>query len=255
MSSLRENYHIAVAPTTAVPSLARLKTSLRRRRSLNAYERFRLRLRCPGALPRDVPASKRPSLRSPRPSVTLNKERAAIGSPLQDHLQVRAAARTHLRRRLLGLRPRHGSGRGEALAGRPPAADADVDTGSRASRSSTPGRSSFRTIRTSARRSSGSVSTTRRPASACRSDATEDIRGRNTWSKAQPAAAVREHLPDLPGRAGTPPEIDPNDPTSEWQWTKQNATVVVPQPEEGRHLLPRVRRAARSLQPAAAGRP
>ena len=29
-----------------------------------------------------------------------------------------------------------------------------------------------------------------------------------------------------------PPEIDPNDPTSEWQWTKQNATVAFRNPKK-----------------------
>ena len=50
-----------------------------------------------------------------------------------------------------------------------------------------------------------------------------------------------------------PAEIASENPMSEWQWTQKRALVLLPQPEEGRELLPRVRRPDRSLHAAAAG--
>ena len=48
-------------------------------------------------------------------------------------------------------------------------------------------------------------------------------------------------------------EVDAKNPASEWQWTKKNGVDVVPESEEGLHLLPRVRRAHGPVRPAAAG--
>ena len=184
------------------------------------------------------------------PSVTLNKDRAAIGSPLKMTYRSRPLAKidgdysvfVHV------MDPE-----GEKLwqdDHQPPMPTSTWKTGSAGRIHPDDLRSEL--SRTSARRSSGSVSTTRRRASACRSERRRHP-GTSTWFESSTLLPQSENIFLIYRDGWHPPEIDPNDPTSEWQWTKKNATVVVPQSEEGRDLLSRVRRASRSVHPAAAG--
>ena len=165
------------------------------------------------------------------PSVTLNKDRAAIGSPLRitykfEPLAERTSTATTRSSSTSWIRKGRSSGRTTTSrrcrrrSGRP------------GSRSSTPGRSSFRTTRTSARRSSGSVSTTPSTGKRLSLRASRRHPGRSTWFEKLNLLPQSENIFLIYRDGWHPPEIDPNDPTSEWQWTKKNATVAFRNPKK-----------------------
>ena len=106
-------------------------------------------------------------------------------------------------------------------------------SGSRGRRSNTRGRFSFPTIRTSARRSCGSASTTRPSGNRLTLNAPRTRRAREyVVTKFQLLPSVREHLPDLRRTAGTRRRSTPKNPPNEWQWTKKTATLSFRNPKK-----------------------
>ena len=103
--------------------------------------------------------------------------------------------------------------------------------GSRGRRSNTPGPFSSRTIRTSAKRSCGSASTTRRPGKRLTLSAQEASRKEYVVSKFQ-LLPQSENVFLIYKDGWHPAEVAADNAATEWQWTKKTATISFRNPKK-----------------------
>ena len=124
--------------------------------------------------------------------------------------------------------------------------------GSRVRRSSTRGPCSCRTIPTSARRSSGSGSTTTATSKRLTLNAPEVSRKEYLVAKFQ-LLPQSENIFLIYKDGWHPAEVAPDNATVRVAVDEEDRDAFVPEPQEGRDLLPGVRRPDRPVQPAPAG--
>ena len=186
--------------------------------------------------------------------VTLQQRPGADRQPGEAHLQVPGRRRTRRSTGTTGCSSTSSIPTGSSCGPTTTCRRCRRRSGSRARRSSTRGRSSSRTIPYIGEASVRLGPLHRsRPASGWSLTAPEASRREYIGRQVRAAAAVREHLPDLQGRLA-PGGGRRREPDVEWQWTQEDGDALVPEPEEGRDVLSRVRRPDRPVHAAAAGR-
>ena len=155
-----------------------------------------------------------------------------IGSPVKLTYKFVVAPNAKIERGLLGVRPRARPGRASSCGPTITCRRRRRRRGSRVRPSSTRGRSSSRTIRTSARRPCGWAFTIGPPTNRLTLNAPQVGSRRSTWSRSSSSSRSRRTSSCIYKDGWHPAEVAADNPASEWQWTKKTATISFRNPKK-----------------------